>query len=83
MNLRIVQEPTPAGRLAAVVHDEMYRQLDAKRIADYADFRAVLEHPLQMELLAAKLEEAQLTPGNDARIKELLTQLGQMFGELL
>ena len=77
-NIRTMREPTPEGRLAAVVRDEMLRQLDARpysRLADYADFRSALRHQVQIELLRARIEEAQLTPLNDARIAELKKEL--------
>jgi hypothetical protein len=70
-------EPTPEGRIAAVAREEIYRTFRLKRTfpPDYADFRAAVEAAVRMEILAAKLEEAQLKPANDARVKELLGQL--------
>jgi hypothetical protein len=77
MNIRTLQEPTPEGRLAAVVRDEMMRHIDARRphLADYADFRDALRRQVQIEILHAKIEEARLKPRNDVRIRELMGEL--------
>jgi hypothetical protein len=68
-------ELTPEGRLAAVARDEMFRQLDAKRLPDYADFRCAFERYVKIELLQARLAEARLKPTNARREKELLGEL--------
>ena len=75
INIRTIEEPTPEGRLASVVRDEMYRQLDAKRVPDYADFRAALSRFVKIELLMARLDEAKLKPNNDLRVKQLYGEL--------
>lgn len=62
------------GRLAAVAVGEMFRHLDARRIPDYADFRAAFHEPLRIEILTARLSEAQLAK-NETRVHELLVEL--------
>jgi hypothetical protein len=73
-------EPTPAGRLVAVARAEVYRHFTTGRRypPDYADLLGVLERPVEIEILAAKLEEARLKPANGPRVKELLTQLANL-----
>jgi hypothetical protein len=79
MNIRTLQEPTPEGRLAAVVRDEMMRHLDAKppRLPDYADFREALtrSRQVQIEILHGQLQEARRKPRNDARVRELMGEI--------
>lgn len=78
---RIEDEPTPEGRLAAVVRAECYRniKMDRKYPPDYADLLHALEIPVKTEILAAKLEEAQLKPCNSARVLELIRQMQELF----
>jgi len=78
INIRTICEPTPEGRLAAVARDEMFRQLDAKRLPDYADFRCALEQQVKIEILQARLDEARLKPNHARREKELLGQLASV-----
>jgi hypothetical protein len=84
MNIRAREEPTPQGRLAAVVRDEMMRQLDAKpfgRVADYADFKEALERQVRIELLAIRIDEARRYALNDKRIHELLAEFTCLLTE--
>jgi hypothetical protein len=74
-------EPTTAAWLASVARDELYRQFSKLRRVyppDYADLVVVFELPAKKIELTAKLEEARLKPANEARIKELLTELGNL-----
>jgi hypothetical protein len=77
---RFEDEPTPEGRLAAVARAEMYRHIRMWRAhpPDYADILAALEIPVKTEILAAKLEEAQLKPCNSARVLELIRQMQEL-----
>ena len=79
-NLRTTMEPTPRGRLAARMREEIYRHFNIGRKypPDYADFESAIDAQVNFELLTAKLEEARLKPANDRRIKQLITQLAEM-----
>jgi hypothetical protein len=75
MSLRLELQGTPKGRLAVAVRDEIYRHhatLHRRYPPDYADIEDIIAEPLELELLAARIEEARRTPGNDARVMELL-----------
>ena len=72
-------------RLAAVAHELLHktRCSSCGRMArpyapDYADFRDAFIVAGKKEWLVAKLEEARLKPANEARIKQLLTQLAEL-----
>lgn len=71
-------EPSPEGRLAALVRDEMFRHLDAGRTPDYADFRCAMERQVKIEILQARLAEARLKPNNQRREQQLLGQLASV-----
>jgi hypothetical protein len=77
---RLEMEETPHGRLAIVIRYEIYKHFDKGRKypPDYADLRDAIEVPLRAEILAARLEEARLTPGNTPRVLELTGELQQM-----
>ena len=72
-------ESTPEGRVAGVAREAIYKNFASGRRypPDYADFLAAVERVVRIEILSARLEEARLKPANDARIKELLTQLAE------
>jgi hypothetical protein len=74
-------EPTPEGRLAAVVRALRLRhiQMHREHPPDYADLREALEIPVKTEILAARLEEAQLKPANGARVFELIRQMQELL----
>lgn len=78
---RLEMEPTPEGRLAIVVREELYRyvELGRKYPPDFADLRELLEGPLQLELLGARLEEARLKKNNDQRIFQLLLEIAHFL----
>ena len=78
MNIRVLLAPTPEGRLAAVAIEEVFRQLDADRIPDYADLRYALRRQVKIEILQARLAEARLKPNNHRREKELLGELASV-----
>lgn len=65
MNVRIQDEDTPAGRIAAVARAlaiRMEREFEktgqGPRIPDYADLRSAIEPYLRRELLVARIDEA-------------------------
>ena len=74
---RLEMEPTPEGRLAIVVREELYKHvgLGRKYPPDFADLLAVLGGPVKLELLGARLEEAKLKPNNDQRVFQLLLEI--------
>ena len=66
MNGRVVEEPTPEGRLAAVCKSlalrmrkeaELRRRSDYSREPDYADYRDALRPYIEREMLQARLDE--------------------------
>ena len=84
-------EATPEGRLAAIARAECYRKFDSVQSRrpirreyppDFADLFAVFEMPVKEFILEAKLEEARLKPANQARIKQLLEELGELKGRM-
>lgn len=81
MNIRVLEEPTPEGRLAAIARDEMHRVLALRggaggsRLPDYADFREAMKRQVALEILQARIDEAKRTPGNDRRVRQLVGRL--------
>ena len=75
-------EPTPRGRLAAIMRATIYRYYDfgRKYPPDYADFETDIDNQVTFEILTAKLEEAKLKPANEPRVRELITKLAQLVG---
>jgi len=78
---RLEMEPTPEGRLAIVVREELYRHLGIGRKypPDFADLREVLKGPVHLEILSERLAEAQLKPNNDERVFQLLLEIADFF----
>ena len=76
-------ESTACGRLAAVVRAELYRHFDMNafvyRLPDYADLRAAMDLHVEAELTNARMEEATLTPNNEARVRQLFAELMDIF----
>ena len=84
--VRIDTEPTPEGRLAAVARAEFYRHF--RKIGrpfppDFADLKDAMEIPVKAEILTARIEEAQLKPGNGARVLELIKQMQELVVQSL
>jgi hypothetical protein len=72
-------EPTPEGRLAAIARVVMYRVRGRfGHDPDLADFREGMARQMEIELLIARLEEAQLKPRNEARIRELVKEIAHL-----
>jgi hypothetical protein len=85
MSFRLELQGTPKGRLAVAVRDEIYRHhstLHRKYPPDYADIEDVIADPLELELLAARIEEARRTPGSDLRVRELLEKACALVAKL-
>ena len=82
-NIRAEMESTPCGRLAAVARAEIHRQYDTitftGRLPDYADLRAAMDLHVEAELTNARMEEATLTPNNEARVRQLFAELMDIF----
>lgn len=72
-------EPTPTGRLAAVVRETLYRQYDTNSLPDYADLRQAMDLHVEAELLAARIDEARLSVNNSERIATLWCELMDNF----
>ena len=81
--IRVEMEPTPRGRLAAIMREEIYIHFSSGRRypPDYADFEAAISNQVAFEILTAKLEEARLKPANGARIEKLLEELGKLVSK--
>ena len=72
-------EPTPEGRLAVIARLEMYRVKNRfGHEPDIADLRSAMARQMSIELILARLEEAQLKPRNDERVHELIRELARL-----
>jgi hypothetical protein len=84
MNIRLQEEETPAGRIAAVARS-LAMKMEARfektgqgpREPDYADYRRALAPYLERELLRARIDEARKIAATalTTRMKELAIEL--------
>jgi hypothetical protein len=79
MNVRTREESSPEGRLAAIARIIMYRVVNLEHhLPDYADFREALKRRVEIELLIARLDEAQRKPRNEDRVTALIRELADL-----
>lgn len=89
MNVRIKQEPTPAGRIAAVVRALIVRTVRPyPNMPDYADIRDAIELYCQREALIVRVDEARRssTYKRALELQQALTdiekRIDQLFADL-
>lgn len=77
MNGRVVREPSPEGRLAAVARTLTIRLRERGKEPDYADYRDAFRPFIRRELILARIEEARHDMGQalTARARELAAEL--------
>lgn len=85
MDGRITSDPTPEGRLAAVVKSVFIQMRDHERKdPDYADFRDCMRPFLQREIILARMEELCKTTGATMtmRVDELAKELLEVSAKI-
>ena len=79
MNVRERQESSPEGRLAAVARVAMFKIVNTQHhLPDYSDFREALKRRVSIEILLARLDEAQRKPKNEERVTTLIRELADL-----
>lgn len=88
MNGRITDEPTPEGRLAALVFSIRAHMRDhEKKDPDYADFRDAMRPFVRRELILARLEDLRQTTGailtfKTAELAKELVELNMQIAQI-
>lgn len=78
MNGRTYQEKTPEARIAAAARSLMVKMAGFSNTPDYADFRDALGPYVELEIVQAKIQEAQLS-STMQRVKELMATRAELL----